>query len=271
VYLRDARGWYYRYSHLSSFADSIVPGRYLTRGEPIGLIGKEGGSGGWSHLHFEIKARQPSGKWGTQDGYAFLWESYHRQYKPELVAVARPHHLVRTGESVELNAARSWSKDGGPLGYQCTLTNGTTVNSARTAQKYDRAGSYSEVLEVRNRHGQVAYDFATVQVHDSQHPAITPPAIHANYHPTLGIKPGDTVTFKVRSFGAIQPEETWDFGDGTPAVKVHSDRNANTHDPNGYAVTTHRFAKQGSYLVRVERTSPGYPAIGHLHVVVDGE
>ena len=42
----------------------------------LGRSGKEGGSGGWSHLHFEIVSRQPSGEWGTQEGFAFLWEAY---------------------------------------------------------------------------------------------------------------------------------------------------------------------------------------------------
>jgi len=79
VYLKDERGWYYRYSHLHSINAAIRPGRTIDQGTEIGLLGKKGASGGWSHLHFEIKSRQPSGKWGTQAGYAFLWEAYRRQ------------------------------------------------------------------------------------------------------------------------------------------------------------------------------------------------
>jgi PKD repeat protein len=87
----------------------------------------------------------------------------------------------------------------------------------------------------------------------------------------LGIKPGDEVTFKVRSFGVRDPEETWDFGDGTRTVVLHSDGNAKIHDPNGYAVTTHVFAKPGIYIVRVERTNNGYPSMAHLLVTVGDE
>ena len=72
VYLLDARGWYYRYSHLKTIEPAIRPGATVRMGQPIGLLGKEGGSGGWSHLHFEISSRQPSGRWGTEEGYAFL-------------------------------------------------------------------------------------------------------------------------------------------------------------------------------------------------------
>ena len=91
IYILDDRGWYYRYSHLKSFETNIIPGERVKAGQKIGELGKEGGSGGWSHLHFEVISRQPSGKWGTEEGYAYLWESYINQYKPPLIAVARPH------------------------------------------------------------------------------------------------------------------------------------------------------------------------------------
>ncbi len=62
VYLKDGRGWFYRYSHLHKINAAIRPGRIIDQGTEIGLLGKKGASGGWSHLHFEIKSRQPSGK-----------------------------------------------------------------------------------------------------------------------------------------------------------------------------------------------------------------
>jgi murein DD-endopeptidase MepM/ murein hydrolase activator NlpD len=74
-------------------------------GQKIATLGKEGGSGGWSHLHYEILSRQPSGRLGTLEGYAFLWEAYLRQYKPHVIAVARPHQAVLVGEKVLLDGA----------------------------------------------------------------------------------------------------------------------------------------------------------------------
>ncbi len=62
---------------------AIRPGVTVQAGQPLGLLGKEGGSGGWSHLHFDIFCRQPSGKWGCQEAYAFVWEAYRRQYRPQ--------------------------------------------------------------------------------------------------------------------------------------------------------------------------------------------
>ena len=82
VYVIDAQGWFYRYAHLKSIDLEVQPGKRVRMGQKIGVLGKEGSSGGWAHLHFDIKARQPSGKWGIQDAYAFLWEAYIANTSP---------------------------------------------------------------------------------------------------------------------------------------------------------------------------------------------
>jgi murein DD-endopeptidase MepM/ murein hydrolase activator NlpD len=269
VYVLDAQGWYYRYSHLFAIYAAIKPGATVKRGQKIGLLGKEGGSGGWSHLHFDITSRQPSGKWGIQEGYAFLWEAYQEQYKPKILAVARPHHFVLTGDRLTLDASRSWSADGRIARYEWTFTDGTTATGPTATRSYTRPGSYSEILKVVDSQGRIDYDFAVVQVLDKEAPDKLPPTIHAAYYPTFGIKPGDEVLFKVRTFRSIDGEETWDFGDGSPAVKVKSDGNAVMLARDGYARTTHRYAKVGHYLVRVERANKdGVTATARLHVRV---
>lgn len=148
VYVLDEHGWFYRYAHLQSIHDSVQPGKKIKAGEKIGVLGKEGSRGGWVHLHFDVKALQPSGKWGIQDAYAFLWET-----------------------------------------------------------------------------------------------------------PTLGIRAGDAVTFKVRTFRTAAGAEMWDFGDGSPRVEVQSDGNAKPLAKDGYAVTQHRYTKPGHYIARVERSN----------------
>ena len=269
VYLLDDRGWYYRYSHMQSIDPAITPGATVKMGQKIGVLGKEGGSGGWAHLHFEVKSRQPSGEWGTEEGYAFLWQSYVAEFDPPLLAVARPHRLAAVGEPVPLDGSRSWSGTGGPLQYEWRLSDGSTASGARATRTYDRAGTYSEILKVTNAAGETAYDFAVVQVLDPNAPEALPPTIQAAFAPTFDLKAGDLVTFKVRTFRTIEGEETWDFGDGTPPVTVKSDGNANIHDPNGFAVTEHRFARAGDYLVSVSRTNArGLTATAHVWVPV---
>ena len=127
------------------------------------------------------------------------------------------------------------------------------------------------MLKVTDDDGCVDYDFAVVQVFDRHKPLPVPPAIHAACWPTEGVKVGDEVTFKVRSFG-IKPtdgRETWDFGDGTGPAHTRSDGNAKMHAKDGYAVTTHRYAKPGHYIVTVSRTNTrGQRATGRLHLVI---
>lgn len=247
IYLLDSRGWYYRYSHLHSFAPGLKLGDDVKKGQPLGLLGKEGGSGGWSHLHFEAVAKQPSGEWGTQEGFAFLWEAYLSERKPEVVAIARPHRYARVGEKVLLDAARSFVRDK-PARFEWKLSDGRVVKSATAEMTYSKPGTYSETLAVRDRYGKLAYDFATVNVYGDEDPF----TINANYAPGHDIKPGTVVRFQVRTFGKTDGEETWDFGDGSPRRSTKSDGNVKTLAPDGYAKIEHTYTKPGDYIVTVK-------------------
>ena len=269
VCLLDARNWYYRYSHLKRIEPSIRPGRRVRMGQTLGILGKEGGSGGWSHLHFAISSMQPSGRWGTQEAYAFVWEAYRRQYAPKLLAVARPHHLAWSGESVTLDGRRSWSSSGEIVRYEWTFTDGTTASGPVVERVYDRPGTFSEILKVVDSAGRTSYDFAVVQVMDKERPDWCIPTIHAACAPTMGVRPGDEITFKVRTFGTTTGNELWDFGDGSPPAAVRSDGNIKPLNPDGYAITRHVYKDPGDYLVKVQRTGEhGFTATARLHVRV---
>jgi murein DD-endopeptidase MepM/ murein hydrolase activator NlpD len=269
VYLLDDRGWFYRYSHLHTIAATVKLGERVKMGDAIGLLGKEGGSGGWSHLHFDISGKQPSGKYGIIDGYAFLWEANLQERKPKLIAVARPHHFVSVGEKIVLDGSKSWSAAGKIIKHEWACTDGQTSTSEKFERTYAKPGIYSEILKITDGAGLVDYDFGFVDVVDREHPEQLPPSIHPAFAPTQGIKPGDTIKFLVRTFGTTDGEETWDFGDGSPKVNVHSDGNVNIHAKDGYAITTHKYERSGVYLASVERTDRrGFKAVGRLKVVV---
>lgn len=276
VYLRDDRGWYYRYSHLFAIDPGVQVGKRLKMSERIGLLGKEGGSGGWSHLHFDIQGPQPSGRYGIIDAYAFAFQAYQQTHPEPLVAVARPHQVAWLGDEVTLDASRSWSSRGAGAiqKYEWTLSDGTTAIGAKVSQRYDRSGHYSEIVKVTDDQGNVDYDFAVVQIFDPRTASKpTTPAIHAAYWPTFAIRPGDEITFKARTFN-VDPqegEEIWDFGDGHSA-ETQSDGNVNKLAKDGYAVTHHRYEKPGRYLVKVFRTnSRNETATTHLDVIVAAE
>ena len=169
-----------------------------------------------------------------------------------------------------LDGSKSWSVTGSIASFEWQFDDGTTVGGATVARTYPKPGCYSEVLKVTDAEGNVAHDFGIVQVLDGENLDRLPPMLHPNYWPTQNIRPGDPITFKVRTFGTTDGKEVWDFGDGTDKVEVQSDGNVNKLDPNGYAVTTHAFKESGDYIVRVERTDrDGVSGVGHLHVRVE--
>jgi len=269
VWVQDERGWYHRYTHLYSYDPAVKLGGRVAMGQKVGTLGKEGGSGGWSHLHYEILTPQASGRYGTLEGYAFLWEAYQRQFRPHLIAVARPHAAVLVGEKATLDGSRSYS-DSRIARYEWTFTNGEKAAGAKVERAYSQPGTYSEILKITDERGGVAYDFETVNVLDPKHPQQTPPSIQAAYSPTTGIATGTQVTFKVRAFGTTDGQESWSFGDGA-SVTTKSDGDVVPLAKDGFAVTTHAFQKPGDYIVRVERANRlGQKAIAHLWVRVQG-
>jgi murein DD-endopeptidase MepM/ murein hydrolase activator NlpD len=269
LYLMDERGWYYRYSHLHSFEPALRLGQIVKKGDRLGLIGKEGGSGGWSHLHFEIKSRQPSGRWGTQDGYAFIWQAYLQQRQPKMLAVARPGHVIFAGETIELDATRSWTARGNIRSFDWTFSEGGSAAGATVTRNYHQPGTFYETLKVTNTDGDFDYDFVRVKVYDPKTPDTAPPRMHLAYHPTSNIRTGTEITFKGRAFYLAHGEEVWDFGDGTPKVKTESDGNVKQLAKDGYVIVKHRYQEPGDYLVHVRRTDEdGRPAEDRLHVHV---
>ena len=272
VYIVDNRGWYYRYSHLDSTDPAIRPGERVKMGQRIGIMGKQGGSGGWVHLHFDISNKEnPTRTWGTEDAYAYVWESYVGQYNPALIAVARPHHLLWTGQETTLDGRKSKSLAGDIISYDWTFCDGTTSNGPVQKKSYDKPGEYSEILKVTDSEGNVDYDFAVIQVYDRNKPDQTIPAMQPAYHPTLNIEPGDPVTFLVRTFNTAVGNEVWDFGDGSPQITVKSETvDRRNYTAGRFAETVHAFSEPGHYVVRVERSDEaGLKAIAHLHVVVN--
>ena len=271
VWVRSDLGWFIRYSHLDSTDPGIRIGTRVKKGQPIGLMGKQGGSGGWVHLHFELKTRETaSGAWGTEESYAYLWEAYIKQYKPKVMAVARPHHLVWTGQETLLDGSKSKSMEGEITSYEWSFSDGSTALGPTQKKAYAEPGEYSEILKVTDSHGNVEYDFAVVQVYDRNQPGQTIPVLQPAYYPSLDIRAGDPVTFLVRTFNTDTGNEIWDFGDGTDPVSVRSEPPTHQNYTEGvFAETVHTFGKAGDYIVSVERhDSLGHRASAHLHVVV---
>lgn len=270
INILDKRGWLVEYVHLDSILPDILPGTRVKAGQKIAFIGKQSTSGGWVHLHFQIATQYPfSGKWGIEDAYPYVWEAYVKEYNPPLIAVARPHQITWIGKEIILDGSKSKGITTDILSYEWTLSDGTSASGAIQKKTYTAPGEYSEILKVTGADGSVDYDFAVVQVFDPEYHAIPIPVLHAAYHPSLGIKPGDPVTFVVRTFNTVAGNETWDFGDGSDKVFVKSDPIPKDPVEGKYAETIHSYSKPGDYIVSVERANEqGIKAVAHLHVKV---
>lgn len=272
IWILSDLGWYIRYSHLDSVDPSVLLGSRVRMGQRLGFIGKQGHSGGWVHLHFEMKTRETaSGKWGTEDAYPYLWESYVNQFKPKIIAVARPHQLLWTGQTTLLDGSKSRSHTGEIVSYEWTFSDGSVAEGAVQERNYTEPGEYSEILKVKDANGHVDYDFTVVQVYDRDQAGQTIPVMQPAYYPSMDITPGDPITFLVRSFNTETGSEIWDFGDGSPLVSVTSDTPGKHNYTEGrFAETVHSFAEPGHYIVKVERSDEaGIKATAHLHVVVN--
>ena len=272
VYLRDPRGWYYRYSHFDSIDPAVQVGGKVTMGQQIGVLGKEGGSGGWSHLHFELIRPQEDGRFGSDSMYAFLHQVYQADNDEPVIAVARPQVLGFAGKPILLDGSRSWSaagRDG--MKYEWTFDDGTRAIGAKVEHVFEKPGRYRPTLKVTDADGNVDYDFGKVTAADPDVPPLGRCYLHASYWPTKNIRAGDEVTFLVRSF-RFKPEvgdEIWDFGDGSPTVRTQSDGAIDHRNKDGYAITKHRFEKAGYYIVTVRRSNDdGQWAVDKLDVRV---
>ena len=136
-----------------------------------------------------------------------------------------------------------------------------------------RADGWSADVVLEDQAGQqgnIDYDFTVIQVYDRGKTEQTIPAIQPAYHPTLNIRPGDPVTFLVRTFNTDVGNEVWNFGDGSPLVTVKSETVDRQNFIKGkFAETVHSFSEPGHYVVSVERSDEsGLKAIAHLHVVI---
>ena len=134
--------------------------------------------------------------------------------------------------------------------------------------KYDRPGTYSEIVKVTDAKGNYNYDFAVVKVYEGSKDEDVLPDIHATFYPTTDIKVGDKVFFQVRSRWTTDGYDVWDFMDGSDPVRVKSNIETTNHAKVGYAIVSHRFAKAGDYLVKVHRETARGTATAHVYVKV---
>jgi hypothetical protein len=277
IVVQDANGLNWEHCHLHSTLPEIVMGAHVAKGQKIGLLGRSGPSGNFSHLHLGTYLTKQDLDVDNRNRrlnlYPWFVTAYQAQHRKGLCAVARPHHIALTGEKVVLDGSNSLAWGGRKITeWRWVMPDGREVKQAAAAVTFDRPGAYVAVLRVRDDQGGEDVDFCQTKVYSKDKPQKRMPHIYMTYAPTADVRTGWPVRFRFwvqgKSTGPIIVGSgdgrglsdytiQVDFGDGT---KVDNYRE--------YSELPHRFQEPGIHVVTAECREGGKPIVQKLKVVV---
>jgi len=237
-------------------------GAFLPVGRKIGLLGRTGPSGNFSHLHLgtslsreDAGADRPNRRLNL---YPWLVAAYQAQHPKGLFAVARPHHACLTGETVTLAGSNSLAFGGSRIvEWRWVLPDGRTVKQAKAETQFDRPGAYVAALWVKDDGGAEDVDFCQVKVFSKSDPEKAMPHIFMTYTPTLEVRPDQPVTFRF-----------WFQGEGGGPIAVDFGDGARLADYESYAEVRHAFKTPGIHIVTAQCEAGGKPIMQRLKAVV---
>ncbi len=260
--LKDDRGIVFEYGHMVKILPEIKVGVEVKRGRKLGLLGRKGGSGNFSHLHVGMYLSTADLAAGRNcrnlNLYPWLMETYRKASGRTLFAVARPHHAVRTGEVVKFDGTRSLSYGSKVKTFRWKFHDGTSAESVRAEKVYDRPGTYMAALWVEDERGLRDVDFCKVKVYSRDKVEDVMPIFFLTYSPSRELRAGQTVYFRGwpqgREAGAIRI----DFGDGTVI-----------EDYAPYSEVSHSFRNRGVHIVTATTTAAGLSVTQKVKVIVE--
>lgn len=253
VVVQDAEDCEWGYVHLASFAPEIAVGARVNRGQKLGTLGKTGPSGNFAHLHF---SRRAAGR--NLNVYPWLVTAYEAAHPKGLLAVARPHHMILTGEKELFDGSNSLAFGGRKIvEWRWVFPDGKTVRSAKAEKAFDRPGVYVATLWVKDNHGAQDVDFCQMKVFSASNPEGAMPHIFMTCTPTENTRSGQPVRFRFWFQGKEGGPMTVDFGDGT-----------RLDDYRSYTEMTHCFQSPGIHIVTASCEAGGMPITNKLKVVV---
>lgn len=264
VTIRDASGFLWGYVHLSSFAPEVVLGAHVTLGQKLGVLGKTGPSGNFSHLHFgsyipngDVEKDSPKHN-ERLNLYPWLVTAYQAERPKEPLAVARPHGVVLTGEKQLFDGSNSLAIDGRKIvAWRWVFHDGQTVNQAKAEKAFDQPGAYVATLWVKDDRGAEDVDFCQVKVFSRQNPENAMPHIFMTHAPTEDIHPGQPVRFKF-----------WFQGSGGGAMTVNFDDGSRITNYRSLTELVHSFNTAGIHVVTAQCEAAGKPITQKMKIVV---
>jgi hypothetical protein len=262
VVVEDANGLNWELAHLHSVGADIVLGRQVAAGQTIGVLGKSGPSGNFSHLHLGTYLNKHDLDGDNRNRrlnlYSWLVAAYQAEHPQGILAVARPHHVVLTGEKVLLDGSNSLVWNGNKIvQWRWVLPDGRKIDQAKAEAAFYRPGAYIATLWIKDDHGNEDVDFCQVKVYSKDHREKGMPHIYMSSTPTEDIRPDQPVRFRFWNQGNLVGPVTVAFDDGT---KIEN------YKP--YTEFSHRFKTPGIHVVTSRCDNEGKRIEQKLKIVV---
>jgi murein DD-endopeptidase MepM/ murein hydrolase activator NlpD len=259
--IRDVRGFILNYGHLDSILSGIKVGSPIKQGQWVGMLGRRGASGNFSHLHVGAYLSESAMNMDRPNRnlnlYPWLVAAYRKESGTNLYAVARPHKTVLTGDRVLFDGSNSMSFKSNIVSFKWEFHDGTSANGPMAEKVYDKPGCYIAALWVKDDHGAVDVDFCKVKVFSRSAPEDVIPTLFVTYYPSAQVCVDEPVNFRVWPQGTEVGHIQIDFGDATFV-----------QDYRPYSAITHIFKKTGIHIVTITGRAGRLPVTQKVKVIV---
>jgi len=262
VAVEDEHGIVIDCGHMDSILPGIEGGVAVKRGQEVGIVGRKGPSGNYSHLHLglylsrkDFEADRPCRNLNL---YPWILTAYRASTGVPLIAVARPHHTAITGERVVFDGTNSAAFKGKIVSFRWEFPDGTIAEGPVATKIFSRPGAYSAILRVEDDRGGRDFDICRIRVYSARQPEDMLTTLFFTVSPSLGVRPGSSVHFRGWPQGGDAGPIRLEYGDGT--VREN-------YEP--FSDVEHRYGEPGAYVVTVSAETDGRPAMTKLKVVVE--
>ncbi len=256
--IQDDQGFIVYFGHLDAILSDVRVGAAVKRGQWVGMLGRRGASGNFSHLHvgYVLDASQRSSN-RTLNLYPWLVTAYEAEHGAELRAVARPHKTVLTGDSVRFDGTSSLGVGASGASFTWKFHDSTSADGPEAEKVYEKAGCYIATLWIKDRHGHTDVDFCKVKVFSRPDPEKVVPTLFVTYTPSAEVFAEQPVSFRIWPQGGHVADIRVDFGDGMIV-----------EDYRPYSAIIHTYANAGIHIVTVTGRAGGLPVAQKTKVVV---
>jgi len=259
--IRDDRGFVLYYGHLDSILSDIKVGAPVQRGQWVGMLGRRGASGNFSHLHvggFLSESAMVEGRLNRNlNLYPWLVAAYQKESGTGLYAVAGPHIAALTGDEMLFDGSNSMAFGSSVTSFRWLFHDGTSADGPRARRTYDKPGCYAATLWVKDDRGGIDVDFCRVRVYSRAAPEDVVGALFVTYTPSADIDVNEPVNFRI-----------WPQGREAENIEVHWGDGTFVRDYRPYSAITHQFKTSGVHIVTVSGVAGGPPVTQKVKVVV---